>query len=299
MCSYRSIIDVPSLWRGFPYEMIARTRVSADVHSLPLITISVVRTVSFTIYTATKRILNSTPEDLTQSPGAGSSKAPWIDARLGLFNQNTARDVAVTSLLAGGASGSVVCLGSAPFELVKVSRLMSRGRKAQYRKVRRQLEYQIYRDSHPHLFAPDRIPDPGSSPNQSTGRPQTRLSPPPATSFRPPRPPPFILPTTLQAVRMIISTSGYRGLYTGCKLHFVRDTLGTALYFAEYDVMRHMLGRERRDDELIQGDVPDWTSGWLPEGVHTVLVWEFGRRQQLGFDIPRRCEFSNVFLRPI
>jgi len=37
-----------------------------------------------------------------------------------MFTGNTAKDVAVTSLLAGGASGAVVCVGSAPFELVKV-----------------------------------------------------------------------------------------------------------------------------------------------------------------------------------
>lgn len=37
-----------------------------------------------------------------------------------MLNDNTARDVALTSLMAGGASGAVVCLGSAPFELVKV-----------------------------------------------------------------------------------------------------------------------------------------------------------------------------------
>lgn len=43
-----------------------------------------------------------------------------MDVKLGLFNQDTARDVALTSLLAGGASGAVVCGGSAPFELVKV-----------------------------------------------------------------------------------------------------------------------------------------------------------------------------------
>jgi hypothetical protein len=47
-------------------------------------------------------------------------EAPWMDVKLGLFNQDTARDVALTSLLAGGASGAVVCGGSAPFELVKV-----------------------------------------------------------------------------------------------------------------------------------------------------------------------------------
>lgn len=44
-----------------------------------------------------------------------------INVGLGVFAGNNARDVAMTSLLAGGASGAVVCVGSAPFELVKVS----------------------------------------------------------------------------------------------------------------------------------------------------------------------------------
>ena len=62
-------------------------------------------------------------------------------------------------------------------------------------------------------------------------------------------------------------------MYTGWRLHFVRDTLGTALYFAEYDVMRHLLGRKRdgtssrEGDGLVQGDVPDWAKGWLPKGL--------------------------------
>jgi solute carrier family 25 carnitine/acylcarnitine transporter 20/29 len=80
-------------------------------------------------------------------------------------------------------------------------------------------------------------------------------------------------PTTAQAVKMIIKSAGYGGLYTGWRLHFVRDTLGTALYFAEYDVMRHLLGRKRdgtssrEGDGLVQGDVPDWAKGWLPKGL--------------------------------
>jgi len=83
------------------------------------------------------------------------------------------------------------------------------------------------------------------------------------------RAPPFSPPTTLQAVRAIISSSGLGGLYTGWQLHFVRDTLGTSLYFAEYDVMRHMLGRMKvgKDDELVQGRVPDWARSWLPKGL--------------------------------
>lgn len=85
--------------------------------SLPLITISIVRTISFTIYTSTKRILNST-QDTPYPPG----QKPWLDLHLGVLNKNRTADVALTSLIAGGASGAVVCLGSAPFELVKVRR---------------------------------------------------------------------------------------------------------------------------------------------------------------------------------
>lgn len=82
----------------------------------------------------------------------------------------------------------------------------------------------------------------------------------------------------MQAVRMIIAKAGIQGLYTGWRLHFIRDTAGTALYFAEYDVMRYLLGRKRntelynsggkgkgREDE--QGEVPEWAKGWLPKGV--------------------------------
>lgn len=76
---------------------------------------------------------------------------------------------------------------------------------------------------------------------------------------------------------MIIAKSGIQGLYTGWGLHFIRDTSGTALYFAEYDVMRYILGRKRnvdsgggskgkgREDE--QGEVPEWARSWLPKGI--------------------------------
>jgi solute carrier family 25 carnitine/acylcarnitine transporter 20/29 len=82
----------------------------------------------------------------------------------------------------------------------------------------------------------------------------------------------------MQAVRSIIARAGIQGLYTGWRLHFIRDTAGTALYFAEYDVMRYLLGRKRniesynaggkgrgREDE--QGEVPEWARGWLPKSI--------------------------------
>ncbi|ESK94518.1 hypothetical protein Moror_7985 [Moniliophthora roreri MCA 2997] len=62
-------------------------------------------------------------------------------------------------------------------------------------------------------------------------------------------------PGTLDAVREIFKTNGIAGLYTGFRLHFIRDTMGTALYFLEYDGMRHLLGRQRSGE---QGPTPSW-----------------------------------------
>ncbi|KAL7422922.1 hypothetical protein Q5752_002219 [Cryptotrichosporon argae] len=282
---------VGGLWRGFP---------------LPLVTISIVRTISFTIYTSTKRILNSIPgvpstPDQTLA-GAGGRTAdtsgrpapptPWIDVRLGLFTHDSARDVALTSALAGGASGAIVCLGSAPFELVK---------------VRRQLEYQIWRDKQALAGVGAGTQAAGGSPSAPAPAAASHAASPSfrrqydqpshahhasssssaAASLAPARPQakapkPFVPPTTLQAVRAIVEQSGPLGLWTGFRLHFVRDTLGTALYFAEYDVFRFWLGRKRADPAaaardgqgqhegarglgLVQGDLPDWARAWLPQ----------------------------------
>ncbi|BEI84897.1 hypothetical protein CcaverHIS002_0502980 [Cutaneotrichosporon cavernicola] len=235
---------IGGLWRGFP---------------LPLITISIVRTISFTIYTSTKRILNSTAD----SPPPVTK--PWIDLHLGILNKNRTFDVAMTSLIAGGASGAVVCIGSAPFELVK---------------VRRQLEYQIYRDSHPELFAPTQKPHVPQAPKVV---PLLHAGPVEVVAdaiensvasnkARPSGSPQFVAPTTMQAVRMIVRSLGPMGLWNGFPLHFVRDTLGTALYFAEYDVMRFWLsgarGSGKREDKFgsttTQADLPAWARGWLP-----------------------------------
>ncbi|KAJ2932917.1 hypothetical protein H1R20_g4197, partial [Candolleomyces eurysporus] len=70
-------------------------------------------------------------------------------------------------------------------------------------------------------------------------------------------------PGTMDAVREIYRINGLRGLYIGFPLHFIRDTSGTALYFLEYDGMRHLLGRNRLGE---QGETPPW----LP--IHHSLV---------------------------
>ncbi|KAH8116864.1 mitochondrial carrier [Phellopilus nigrolimitatus] len=62
-------------------------------------------------------------------------------------------------------------------------------------------------------------------------------------------------PGTVQAVKDIVRTNGYRGLYNGFPLHFLRDTSGTALYFLEYDGMRYLMGRLPSGE---QGPTPSW-----------------------------------------
>ncbi|KZT40846.1 mitochondrial carrier, partial [Sistotremastrum suecicum HHB10207 ss-3] len=70
-------------------------------------------------------------------------------------------------------------------------------------------------------------------------------------------------PGTLQALKDIIQVAGFRGLYTGFRLHFLRDTSGTALYFLEYDGFRYLMGRRLSGE---QGDPPTW----LP--IHPTLI---------------------------
>ncbi|KAF8744418.1 mitochondrial carrier family, partial [Rhizoctonia solani] len=62
-------------------------------------------------------------------------------------------------------------------------------------------------------------------------------------------------PGNIDAIKDIFRQHGTLGLYKGFKLHFVRDTAGTALYFMEYDAMRLLLGRLPNGH---QGSTPTW-----------------------------------------
>lgn len=187
---------IRGLWRGLP---------------LPLISISIVRTISFTIYSETKRWVESfSPSNPSASP--------------------TALSVAITSSIAGAASGAVVSAGSAPFELVK---------------VRRQLEYQIEHEKRIRALRVAGGSGPGSLGDSALAAKGEKAL---MANFKP--------PGTVAAVKDIYARYGPRGLWTGFKLHSVRDTLGTSLYFAEYDALRYMLGRDPTTG--VQNKVPSW-----------------------------------------
>jgi len=275
---------VRGLWRGSP---------------LPLVSIAVVRTISFTIYTNTKFFINGPPPSAShavlhdQGDGAldfrdvatsdrtdGQHQQPHSHHHhkqpfsLNILNSPSMIDVFVTSALAGAASGAVVSVGSCPFELVK---------------VRRQLEFQIARER-------GLVPKPPSASSGSTslvgnggggspmegvmseevrkglaeGEARRAMEKATGKEFKCE---PYKPPGTWEAVKQIHRERGFKGLWTGFKLHAVRDTLGTSLYFAEYDIFRYLLGRTQSTGlaggrggfgSEVQGPLPHWAKGWIP-----------------------------------
>lgn len=86
----------------------------------------------------------------------------------------------------------------------------------------------------------------------------------------------------------------------------VRDTAGTALYFLEYDGMRHLLGRQRSGE---QGPTPSWlpvpasvvpfvcgsVSGvLLHDTIHVCHIDYFGRLPHGLLFTPWMCRFSSA-----
>ncbi|OJD18386.1 hypothetical protein AJ78_01566 [Emergomyces pasteurianus Ep9510] len=46
---------------------------------------------------------------------------------------------------------------------------------------------------------------------------------------------------TIDAIKQIVSRHGYQGLYTGVRLHALRDTIGTGLYFGIYETAKQLI----------------------------------------------------------
>jgi solute carrier family 25 (mitochondrial carnitine/acylcarnitine transporter), member 20/29 len=52
------------------------------------------------------------------------------------------------------------------------------------------------------------------------------------------------------AVRQIIRERGLRGLYTGFRLHFLRDTVGSGIYFGVYEAVKQSLNTAYGADKV-------------------------------------------------
>ncbi|GAA5965222.1 hypothetical protein JCM3765_006360 [Sporobolomyces pararoseus] len=126
--------------------------------TIPLITITLVRTISFNIYTGTKEKL--------QNRG-------WV-------KNDSVKSTAVSGFAGGAASGLLLSIGTTAFEFTK---------------IKLQLEYLIAMKK--------------GVPYEPRG--------------------------TIRGFLDLYKAGGIRGLYTGFRLHALRDTLGTGFYFGMYD----------------------------------------------------------------
>ncbi|EEQ83564.2 mitochondrial carrier protein [Blastomyces dermatitidis ER-3] len=54
---------------------------------------------------------------------------------------------------------------------------------------------------------------------------------------------------TIDAIKQIVSRHGYRGLYTGVRLHAIRDTIGTGLYFGIYETAKQLISTYLGDQQ--------------------------------------------------
>jgi len=77
--------------------------------------------------------------------------------------------------------------------------------------------------------------------------------------------------SSLGAYKQIIRRHGFLGLYTGFRLHMMRDTFGSAIYFGVYETSKQTLtayfGADRPNHLLIIG-----LSGWLCGIMSWVMV---------------------------
>ncbi|GAA6027068.1 hypothetical protein JCM8097_006085 [Rhodosporidiobolus ruineniae] len=161
--------------------------------TIPLVTITLVRTASFSIYTNTKETIE----------------------RRGVFgNEKTAASTAATGFMGGAASGLLLSIGTCAFE---------------YTKIKLQLEYLIA---------------------MKKGVP-------------------FVPQGTVKGFQELYRKGGFLGLYTGFRLHALRDTFGTGWYFGMYDSSQHYI----RNHPQTFAAIPSWMTTFACGSFAGVSSW--------------------------
>ncbi|BGP13890.1 hypothetical protein JCM10213_002529 [Rhodosporidiobolus nylandii] len=160
--------------------------------TIPLVTITLVRTASFSIYTNTKQELE----------------------RRRILDNQTALGTAASGFLGGAASGLALSVGTSAFEFTK---------------IKLQLEYLIA---------------------MKKGVP-------------------YLPRGTIKGFMDLYRSGGFLGLYTGFRLHALRDTLGTGFYFGMYDSLQHAISRNPDTFHA----VPTWLSTFACGSFAGVSSW--------------------------
>lgn len=200
---------------------------------IPLLTISFVRTSSFSIYVNTKDALHT---------------------RNKLNDKTKLSDTALSGMAGGATSGVIISCGSAPFELVK---------------VQRQLEY-LTAVQRGLIGGGGGGGSDGVSANATTGVNGGKTGAPPR---RPPQGKFQGQSGFAAAADILKNHGGLKGFYIGFPLHLTRDTLGTAFYFGSYDSIRSIVNKHSNPKNGSLYGVPGPVVSFLSGSTAGILSW--------------------------
>ncbi|KAF9576626.1 hypothetical protein EC968_006973 [Mortierella alpina] len=177
----------------------------------PLITVSIIKSISFSVYEGSKQQIKSTSKSL---------QGDTIPSLIGL------------TFISGSVAGTVVAMMSSPLELVKLQRQLEKlmamhARKeaeitsltgdallreglATEKKSAAVIAAKIERHSHGSITQ-------YGAPKEEAG----------ASSWR--------------TAKAIVQKKGWTGLYKGANLHVSRDMLGTGIYFSSYETIKRLM----------------------------------------------------------
>ncbi|RCI03409.1 hypothetical protein CU098_005896 [Rhizopus stolonifer] len=208
----------------------------------PLITVSIIKSISFSVYE--------------------NSKAYYKKHYPILFDRDTMLSTMAISTFAGGISGAFIATLSCPFELVK---------------VQKQLEYLLLQTSSIstgatviHIQLPNETPKP-TIVNKTTvgaGLPiRPTACPPIIVKKKPVEEKKFTSTSSWHSAREILKKKGVFGLYSGFGLHLTRDTIGTSVYFGGYETTKYILNGNR--DASSAGPLTQFLAG----GICGIMCW--------------------------
>lgn len=177
----------------------------------PMISVTAVRTTSFTIYQKVKYLTDHWIKDLTGQSPLAIANAP-----------NSYPNIYTLSCfgISGATAGAFITTVSCPFELTKLNE---------------QLAGKVQREA---KSAADAVntKTPGASPTNPSSVTDIKTG-------------------SIVTARRLIKERGIAGLYSGYRLHLLRDTIGTALYFMTYESTKQLLANARGREPTSEGAV--------------------------------------------
>ncbi|KAJ2462259.1 hypothetical protein GGI03_004585 [Coemansia sp. RSA 2337] len=208
----------------------------------PLLTASAAKSLSFSVFEETKHWLRRHDPFATQQAPLG----------LANFQRKTVGSVALSAGLSGSISGAVIAILCCPLELIK---------------VQMQLARLLNRDLTSSDTATAASKPVGALVSTPAGTLQGGGAAIATRQLRnAPAAPPWAA-SNLSVLREIVRRRGPSGMYYGIGLHIVRDSSGTAIYFASYETVKETLRR------LTGSDTTGPLTHMLAGGTCGVVSW--------------------------